>query len=137
MSNRNVILVLMVLASLGCFAGFALTGKDRVHEVSNVGFAVAATGILALLIVFIANQFIPSERVALEELIRNLEGDLRRLSIALIVIGAVVVATTDVGVRAHIGAGYQRVAAASKAIGTGMSLLIATAAAGLVLILLS
>jgi hypothetical protein len=136
-SNRNIFLVLMLLASVGCFAGFVWTGTDRVHEVSNTGFAVAATGIVTLLIVFIANQFIPSERVALEALIRNLEGDLRRLCIFLIIIGAAIVATTDLGIRASIHSGYVRVLAASRAIGTGLSLLVATVVAGFVLLLLS
>jgi len=133
--NRAVFVVIAFVLGLACFAGAVLMHTNRMSGVSRAGFAVATVGILTLLLVLVSNQFIPDERIVLRELVQNLEANLRRQSIGLVLLGAIVVAVADPGVRRSFASARRSVDVYSQRLGTGTPLLVAMGLAGLVLFL--
>ena len=102
--------------------------------ISHAGFAVATAGVLTLLLIVIGNSFIPEERVALRELVHSLEANLRKESVLLLAVGAIIALGTDAGIRANVAAAQREIGGHVQRVGTGTSLLLALGVVGLVLI---
>jgi hypothetical protein len=135
-SNRVVFLILALLLGVACLAGFVLLHTNRMAGVSRAGLAVAATGVLSLLLVFIVNQFIPDERIVLRELAHQLQISLRWQSIGIVVIGVAMVLLADAGIRSGLASARSSVGLYWQRLGTGAWLLLAVGACGLLLVLL-
>jgi hypothetical protein len=134
LSNRVLFLVLALFAAIACLAGAVMLSSDRTRGIAHAGFAVATAGVLTLLIRLIGNSFIPDERLVLRELVHALEANLRKESILLLAIGAIIALGTDAGIRAHVAAAQRSISVQVQRIGTGTSLLIALGVVALVLI---
>ena len=124
------IFVLALLAAIACLAGAACSSKDPMRGISHAGFAVATAGVLTLLLIVIGNSFIPEERVALRELVQSLEANLRKESVLLLAVGAIIALGTDAGIRANVAAARRDIGAHVQRVGTGTSLLLALGVGG-------
>jgi hypothetical protein len=133
-SNRVVFIVLALLAAIASLAGAVWLSRDRMRGISHAGFAVATAGVLTLLLIVIGNSFIPEERVALRELVHSLEANLRKESILLLAVGAIIALGTDPGIRANVAAAQREIGVHVQRVGTGTSLLLALGVVGLLLI---
>jgi hypothetical protein len=133
-SNRVVFLFLALLLGAACLAGQVLLEPDRMRGASRAGFAIAAVGVLTLLIVFVATQLIPDNRVVLRELVSNFVVNLRRQSIVIVVLGAAIVLLADAKVRASLVSARHSLGTYTQRLGT-TPLLIAVGVFGLVLFL--
>ena len=128
-----VFIVLALLAAVACLAGAALVIGDHMKGLSRAGFAVATAGVLTLLIVAIGNTFIPDERVVLRELVQALETNLRKESVLLLMVGAIIALGTDAGIRANLASARSSISSQMQRVGTGTPLLLALGAAALLL----
>jgi hypothetical protein len=130
-SNRQEIIALCLLGTILFFALAVVFSRSKSRGVLTVCYSIAGVGVLTLVALFVSNAILSSEgRVVLENLVRQLAGNLRLQSIALIVLGLCAVAIADARIRSRIGAAEERLGKAVAPIGTTRAVVIG--AAGLV-----
>jgi len=132
-TNRIAILVVSVLIAIACLAGAVLLSGKGIRGVSRAGFAVAAAGLLTMLILAITNFLIPDERVVLRELLHALEQSLRTESLLLVIVGATMVLGTDAGVRTNFTTARRSIATRLQRVSPSSALLMGIG--GLILML--
>jgi hypothetical protein len=126
----------IVIAAL-LFAAAIFMNRDRRQGVLFCGYAIAAVGLLTLVLLWAGNQVLASsaeERTVLLELVKSLEYNLRLQSLGLIVLGACLVIVADRRLLGFLQSGWNSGAAAVERFGVGRAALIGGAALTLVLL---